>query len=440
MLSMADLSAKRLAQLESVWSRIDVARLREIAVELVSTPSPPGHEATLAHRIVDLGQASGLDAFAQHLDDDQANAVLQYGEQGDGPSLMLYAPIDTHTWGDEAHDVPAVGPTLRPDMRPEAVVDGDFVIGLGANNPKGHAACVIAAVEAVAAAGVPLRGPIFAGLGAGGMPTNAPSPHGRRNIAHGVGASFLIEQGMVPDFAVIAKTGWSVAWEEVGIAWFRIRVHGRHSYVGIRHFTPYDNPIVSAAALVPALEEWFAEYGPAHRSGLVEPQAGIGAIDAGWTHSPAFNPAACDLYLDVRLSPRSNVADVQRSLSSFVASVGEREGFRADVALVTAVPGTSTDRTSWIVDATVRAWETVAGDTHQARPGTSGATDANILRARGIPTARVGMPPVPEHAPVPPGFSRGMNVAHLPDMERLARLLVAVIVDTCTRGCDEVLR
>jgi len=423
--------------LRSAWDLVSVERLTELVVELVSTPSPPGEEAALAHHIAHLTADAPLERTVQHLDDRQANALLTRRGTGGGTSLLLYAPIDTHTWGDPAHDVPQVGPALRDDMRPEGLVKGDFVVGLGANNPKGHAACVIAAVEAIAKAGIELPGDLYAGLGAGGMPTNAPTTSGRRNIAHGVGVSYLLEQGLVPDCAIIAKTGWSVSWEEVGIAWFRVRIHGRHSYVGIRHITPYDNPIVSAARLIPALEEWFATYAAANRSGLVEPQGGIGAVEGGWTHSPAFNPAACDLLLDVRLSPRSDVRDVHRELARVVADVAAREGFVADVELVTSVPGTTTEPEHPVVRSTVAAWELVAETTHEPRTGTSGATDANVLRARGIPTARVGMPPVPAHAPVPADFSRGMNTAHLPDMERLTRLLIAAAIDTCARPLEE---
>jgi succinyl-diaminopimelate desuccinylase len=62
------------------------------------------------------------------------------------------------------------------------------------------------------------------------------------------------------------------------------------------------------------------------------------------------------------------------------------------------------------------------------RTGTSGATDANILRAAGVPTARIGMPPVE-----PPADLRGfsMGVADPKAMAVLARTLCAVVVDTC---------
>jgi LytS/YehU family sensor histidine kinase len=42
----------------------------------------------------------------------------------------------------------------------------------------------------------------------------------------------------------------------------------------------------------------------------------------------------------------------------------------------------------------VAAWESVAGLPHEPILRNSGATDANVLRMRGVPTARVGMPKV----------------------------------------------
>jgi acetylornithine deacetylase/succinyl-diaminopimelate desuccinylase-like protein len=414
--------------------------LRDTAVELASIPSPPGEEAALARYLVARAGDAGIAADYQSMDATAGNALLRIDGTGDGASLMLYAPIDTHATGDAALDCPQVAETLRPDMLPRGRAEGDFVLGLGANNPKGHAACVLAAVEAVRRAEVPLRGDLLAGFAAGGMPTNqrAGSRAGRRNIGHGVGCSYLIEQGGLADYAVIAKTGWSVSWEEVGLAWVRIRVRGRHNYVGIRHFTPYLNPIVAAAPVIEALEAWFPGYSERHRSGLVAPQAGIGAIEGGWPHSPAFNPAVCDLYLDVRLSPRTTPLAVLREVRAAVAGIAAARELDVSCELVTAVRGTSTDPDSWVVRSAVRAWEAVAGQPHEARPGTSGATDANILRARGIPTARIGMPPVPDHAPVPADFSRGMNVVHVPDMLRLTEALIQIVVDTCTRPRAEV--
>lgn len=434
------LDANRRTLLDAIGKSLTPQRLREIVVELVDIPSPTGEERALAEHLAARGRAHGLDAGVQLLDDQQANATLRYAGRGDGPDLLLYAPIDTHTTGRDEDDLPWVGPSLRADMVPMAQVHGDFVTGLGANNPKGHAACHVAVAEAVAAAAPDLAGSLLVGLGAGGMPTNRPpaGPVRRNDVGHGRGAAFMLERGFRGDFAVIAKTGWQVAWEEVGLSWYRIRVHGAMSYTGVRHFVAYDNPIVHAARVIDELEAWFPEYTAATTSGLVAPQASIGAVEGGWTHKPTFPPAACDLYLDVRLSPRTTPAEALHRLSQAVRAIADKHDLRLSVEPLLAVPGTHTDPENWIVTSTIRGWSDVEGQAHQPRGNQSGATDANVLRQQGIPTARIGMPRVPDEAPMPDDFAKGMNVVDVRAMVKLARALAYVVVDTCTRTRDEV--
>jgi acetylornithine deacetylase/succinyl-diaminopimelate desuccinylase-like protein len=433
------LSAEQAAWYARILAEVSRERLREIVVKMTSIPSPTGEERALAEHLVARGRQVGLEGTCQLIDGGQANALLRHPGRGDGPDLLLYAPIDTHTVGTEADDLPWVGPTLREDMVPRASVHGDYVVGLGANNPKGHAACILAAAEAVCRAGAPLRGALLAGFGSGGMPVNPPPGAARRDVGHGRGCAFMLEHGFRGDFAVIAKTGWAVAWEEVGLAWFRVRVHGTLNYAGIRHFVRYENPIVRVATVIAELERWFAEYTKANTSGLVAPQGSLGAIEGGWTWKPTFVPAACDLYLDLRISPRTSVDEVTRQFEEAVAEIGRRH---PDIPLtwerVVAVPGTHTDPGSWIVQSCMRGWEDVEGRPHAPRANQSGATDANILRGHGLPTARVGMARVPDDAPMPDDFSKGMNVVSLREMERLTRCLVYVIVDTCLRSRDEV--
>ena len=100
--------------------------------------------------------------------------------------------------------------------------------------------------------------------------------------------------------------------------------------------------------------------------------------------------------------------------------------------MVLAIPGTTTDPGHPVVRATVAAWEELAGRPHEPSTGNSGATDANILRNRGIPTARVGMPKVSTtELPVDPSadFQMGMNTVDVREMERLTRLLIRVAVE-----------
>ncbi|PXY34478.1 M20 family metallopeptidase [Prauserella endophytica] len=411
-------------------------RLRELIAGIVDVPSPTGFEAPLAEHLARTLTAAGVPAAAQPIDEHQANALGRLRGDGTGPDLMLYAPIDTLTTGDPEQDVPWIGPELRPDMRPEARHDGDFVTGLGASNPKGHAACVAMAAEAIARAGVPLTGDLVVAFGAGGMPTNALPASARRNTGQGVGCSFLLEQGGWTDFAVIAKPGWTVSWEEVGLAWFDIEVGGTHTYVGSRHRLPYANAIARAGEVAVRLERWFAEFAERHTGGTVSPQGVVSSIEGGWRRMAATTPSACRMRADLRLPPGFSPMAAKRELLAALEEIGKElsvPDIRAE--LVLAIPGTHTPPDSWVARSAIAAWEEIAGRPHEVIRGNSGATDANILRNRGIPTVRVGMPKVAHAAE---DFSLGMNTVDVNEMVRLTRLLVRTAVDTTTRTRSEV--
>ncbi len=407
--------------LAEVLRRITPERLRAAAVAVTSIPSPTGQEAPLAAWLAGQMRESGIDGRVQLIDAEQANAVGRVTSRRTGRDLMLYAPIDTLTTGDEHEDVPWIGPELRPDMRSEPQEDGDLIHGLGAGNPKGHAVCVLvtgqAYAEAVAATKAEPTGDLVLAFGAGGMPTNAIRT-GRANTGHGVGASFLLERGWYTDHAIIAKPGDFVAHDEVGLCWFEIVVHGIHTYAGSRHRLPYANPIVTAAELIVRLERWLADFPARHRTATAAPQGIIGSVAGGWERMLAVTPAATRIRLDIRLAPGQTPLGVRREIEAFL-------GGDADCELVAHIPPSATDPGSWVITETIRAWEAASGRPHVPVPDNSGATDANILRARGIPTARVGMP----KAPLPGiDFALGMNTVQVTEMRRLCEVLARVAV------------
>jgi acetylornithine deacetylase/succinyl-diaminopimelate desuccinylase-like protein len=433
----APLSAQQQAWLDAAWGEIDAAELTRLVAAMTDIPSPTGRERALAEWLTGYLQAAGLEAFYQPIDAEQGNAVGRYRGTGTGPELLLYSQIDTRFAGAPAEDGPWIGAEPRADLLPHAQVEDGVVVGNGAENPKGFAACVVAAAVAVRRAGIPLRGTVRVGLGAGGMPINPPPGRGRHDIGHGSGCSFLLEQGVRGDFAVIAKPGWAVAWEEVGLAWFRVQVRGALAYAGTRHVLPYRNPIVHAARVIDGLEAWFPEYTARHTRGLVAPQGNVGAIEGGWPHQPAFTPALCHLYVDLRLAPRDDPVAVRRELDATLARIQAAHP-ELDLAseMIAAVPSVSTAPDNWIVQSCMRAWEAVTGEPHRPRVGTSGTTDAVILRGRGIPTARIGLPPPLRPLPFAGQFTMGAVEAR--GMEQLTRCLVYAIVDTCTRERGEV--
>lgn len=417
--------------LDEDWMLAQLARIVDI-------PSPLGEERPIAEHLVSLMGELGMKAAVQPIDALSANAIGELGE-GDGPSVMLFAPLDTALSGIEAEEVPWIGPELRPDHRPVARIEGDGVIGLSADNPKAHIISIIAAVAAVRKAAVPLNGRIVIALGAGGAPSNKRPNLARWNVGHGTGCEFLLQQGVRADFAIVAKPGFAVQHEEVGVCWFRVRVHGAQSYVGRKHVLVEDNAIVNAAALIPLLEQWFKEYAARHTDGLVSPQGAIGAIEGGWKYKPAFPPAACDLYVDMRISPRTSPMEAWRELNDALLRFSREKNLAVDCNLITAVEGPGSSEEDWIVQSAIRAWEAVEEKRHEPFRLTSGQTEAVIFRRHGIPTARIGLP-AQMSSTGGERMKHSMGITKVGGMMKLAEVLARTLVDTCTRNLEEVRR
>jgi acetylornithine deacetylase/succinyl-diaminopimelate desuccinylase-like protein len=281
----------------------------------------------------------------------------------------------------------------------------------------------------VGRAKVPLRGEAIAALASGTMPDLG-------RPGHGTGIRFFLDHAPRPDFAVVLKPGYAVAHEEVGLAWFRIVVRGAVNYTGIRHKGPYRNPIVAAARVVERLEAWFADYCGRHTDGLVAAQGSINAIAGGSGDRAAYVPSSCTIDLDLRVSPRSTPDDVQAELAAALDAIrADDPSLELELRRRVATPGTTTDRDSWIVRSLIGAWEAREGREHVPPTRASGASDAPFLRERGIPTARIGLPP-PTVANPFPGFSMGYVDAT--SVRRLSEVLVHVIIDTCARSRQEV--
>ena len=425
----------RSAWFESAARRVDRSRLENLLVTMVDIPSPTGYELDLSSAMASVLASAGLDSTVDVVDGQQASTAAQLTGSGSGASLLLYAPVDTHMAPDPADDVPIIGNALRFDMFPRARVIDDVVIGLGASNPKGQAACIVAAAEAIAAAKIPLRGDLQVGLGAGGMPHGHPADSDTP-LGHGVGCAQLLDNHFSPDFAIIAKPSKGVIWQEVGLAWIRIAIEGEFSYAGTRHKGSYHNPILALGRLIDGLEDFFAEYTQAASRDMVAPQANLTAVRAGLTERLAYIPAVAELYVDLRMAPDTPPDDAVAALRQSLRQAAP--GMDLEVDVLALIPGTATDRESWVVKSAIEAWESVEGRSHQPPTGGSGTTDGNVIRSRGIPTARIGTPRMGQVPELPDDFSTGMNAIDLTEMEKLTRKLIYIVIDVCTRTRDEV--
>jgi len=391
---------------------------------LVNIASPTGEEARLAAHIASKLYDFGITAHTQVIDETQANAFgVMRGESG-GKTLMLYAPMDTVTSNSEAEDIPWLAPQLREDMKAKAYVVDGHVFGLGAHNPKGHGACILEAARVLKAMDICLPGDLFFGFGAGGMPTHGRDGF-RRNSGHGTGCAHMLANIPQVDGAIVAKSGTSVTWEEVGFIWLEVTVAGVHNYVGARHLMPYDNAIANACKLVLKLEDWFDDYAEAHASDLCRPQGAVSFMESGWKRMPAFTPAAALLRIDLRFGPQQTADTVEEEFAEALKKFCDELNIEAHYRRVQTIDASHTPPTDPIIQTTIKVWEDMQGRPHESFTVMSGATDANILRGHGIPTARIGL----AKAKLPNiDFALGMNSVAISELRYLTKFLVMSVV------------
>src|SRR6266516_2990490 len=99
------LSHEQRGWLERAVSLLEEERMQTFNCSLTSIHSPTGAERAASEWMVQQMQGLGIDAFYQPLDERSGNAVGQLKGTGGGPSLLLYAPIDTHLRADPHEDV-----------------------------------------------------------------------------------------------------------------------------------------------------------------------------------------------------------------------------------------------------------------------------------------------------------------------------------------------
>lgn len=433
------LDPARQETLDKVLACLNPGRLRDLLASLVDIHSPTGAERAASEFIAGyLAGPAGIDARYHPVSEATGNA---FGEiagngKGTGPRLLLYAPIDTHI--DPGRDVPAVGRQLREDMIPQARVDGDLVFGLGASNPKCMVAGLTEVVHAVRESGVELHGDLAVGFAGGGMPWCSTR---RDGVGMSSGIVSLLTHGAYPDFCVIMKPRPAIYPEEPGMAWFKVSVRGDYGYAGITRGTPgFRSSIVPAATVIQEIERWLPAYTERNTSGTILPEAWISAVASGDGDKPAFPSATTEIFMDLRVSPRTSPAEVRRQFAEMIAGLrGRHPGIELDWEMYGSVPGGATDAGNWIIQSAQRGWELEEGRPYPGTPYQAGQTDGAMIRALGVPTARVGYPWPPASIPphLAPGLG-GMGVASVDDVMKAVRMIAYTVIDTLTRSREEL--
>lgn len=433
-----DLKGQQNADFDKLKQSLNPERLKRLLLALTDIHSPTGNAGEACQFLVSHLQQHGIDAKFLPIGDHSGAGLARIQGDGNGANLLLYAPIDTHLEGDES-DYPWTGKAPTVDTVPKAVEHDDWVYGLGSSNPKAMVATLAEILICAKESGCHWPGTLSLGFADGGMPVDI---NQRQNAGMSNGIFHLLNRGASPDFCIVMKPWNWVYHEEPGMAWFKITVWGTLGYAGVPRGTPgFRSSIVPAAEVILALEEWLPTYTERNTSGVVRPDGWISAVRGGWPERPAFPSAATEIYFDVRVNPRSTPAQVRAEFSEFMEKLREsRPDINCEWEMYGSAPGGSTDPNNWIIQSARRGWEQIENRPYPDAPDLlGGQTDGSLLRALGVPTARMGWPWPAEGSPLPIAEGLGgMGATYIPDLIPCAEKIMYAVVDTCARPRSEV--
>lgn len=418
--------------IDDILRHIDPDEVVDLALRLGSIDSPSGEEHDVADHLEAWCRAAGFDASRVRYDDVHAGNVLAFSRgagSGAGRSLLFNSHMDTVVRsGDRTYFRAPDDPVLHTAWR-----EGDHLVGVGLVNDKGPMAAWLVAAAAIRRAGVQLAGDLVLTMVTGEIgyePVDefqGPRWHGKD-----LGTRYVATHGGVADFAIVAETtGFQSVWAEAGKAFIKITVEGRPNAV----YTPYllrpyseaeqPNAVARTARLITAIESWALDWEErntvATPGGTVIPTANIGAIRAGHPTQPVLTPAACEVYLDVRLPPGATPMAAQASLRRLLASL-ELEG-SVEVYLFRRgyVASGAEDLVSSLDAATLV--EVGSPPEPPARPVASSMwRDLNVFNEMGIPSVTFG----------PGGGTGGGNRGlAIDDLVAAARIYARAAVDIC---------
>lgn len=431
-----------------VLNSIDKDRqtLIELCLSLGNLPDYSGEERQVGQAIVDWLSAQGIEAWLQSISEDSANAVGLVRGTGDresgGRSLILNAHLDTQ--GARPKGGEASERALRG-----AWIEEDHLHGRGVANDKAQLAAELVALRGIKAAGIKLKEDLF--VAGTAQETWAPPSQAEHfsswsgvgpassQIREGHGARWLIEHGVVADYALVGEVSdFRVTVAQSGYLRLRIAVPGNLPYTpGIKRGdrpTETPNPYERAARVVLALEQWARSYEHDGRQefwgGTLIPKAQILEMAPGnspWTDVRDY----CHIFFDIRLSPMAKPAPIRRAIQSAVAQTG----IDTEILAYDYKRGFVADDAQPLLEALQSAHcEVVGGELEFARPlDMSMWRDSNAFNEAGIPAIGYG-PPVIET-----GGARGAAGVRRPlavdDLIKTAKVFALTALTVC--GVEE---
>jgi acetylornithine deacetylase len=378
---------------EDALAYVDEHAMAELTMEMIDIPSPMGGEKALAQYLEGRFRSAGLETRMQEVESDRYNVFGYLRGTGDGATLMYAGHLDT-TYGGDEEGIRDLGPGYQPKSWRE----GEWIYGIGAYNMKGGHASSILAVEALSRAKAKLRGDLII---AGVVGETCHMPVGRYQGARyrgcGIGARFMVNNGITADMAVIPEpTANRISVASGGYLFFEFMTRGNPGATYRRGGTtvqvkPGEDAIEKMLKAIPALKSWGEKYlSETKYHGEPAGNVNIIAIEGGHPFRASKLPCFCRLYLEVGHMPGQMHGDIIAEVAKVTRQLrAEDPQMEIELQVVQSAHAAEVSPDEYVVKSLVTAHEGVWGERPEITWDGWYADTAPLTRA-GIPAICYG--------------------------------------------------
>lgn len=351
----------------AILDHIDTAAIARDTLAFVEVTSETGREGPGSLFFADLLRREGFDVTLDEVEPGRPNVYARLPGLGVGRSLLFNGHTDTIPIG---------------ASRPPAL-DGDWIVGRGAEDMKGGLVATVHAAAAIRKAGIGLAGDLWL-TGVIGHETPAGKKEGPRCLI-----ARLRESAIQADAIVIAEGPCALWTASLGSTIFRISIASPRGPIHTIKVPYAQNPARWLGRLLEEferLEEEFAATPPHPLCG--REQINVGKIEAGDYVNRLPTPVR--VLGTWRWTPGKTLEQVRAKLESLCRSLSTESGLAFDFSLEAAREPFETPADHPIVQAFTQAGEQVAGKA-PPRIGMGLVGDANLfVNEAGTPTIYYG--------------------------------------------------
>ncbi len=378
----------------AISARINPERLKQITLDLLRLPSPPGRERAVADYYADvLRQIPGLAVTMDREFPDSPSVVARLPGRDAAPVLQLDGHMDT---------IAPPGPPIR--------FENGFIYGRGALDMKASLVSLAEAIRVLVESGTRLNGSLLL------------TAHGLHESGTNETLESLIRKGVHGDAAIVAELGMdALPIAGLGLAIFEARLTRGGDVVHEQSAKPgTPNPLLAGCQLVRRLQEKNKELASVQIPYLGVESVFVGTFQCG----DYFNrvPTECVLAGSRRYGPDRTYADIEAEFEALARRMERETGVNTAFSLRGNGLGSFRLQEDERIVRVIRAAHAAVSGQALGLTGTRTTGNvSNFVNSAGIPAVYYG----------PPGTSAHAADEHveLKELVRVTKVYVHAILD-----------